>query len=376
MLAIALLVIAERIKTMQNNTTTIPVGPGVLGRVINSQGEPIDQKGAISGAQRVPLIAPSGASGVQGAAPLPLYETGIKVIDLLAPLALGGVSALVAGIGIGKLVITEEIMHNLITRHNGFAVFIGMDETTHEASPVRDMIREIEAEEQIVMLYEQATHDVPVRQRLVRAGITIAAQFHDEGHEVVMVIDDHILGPDNLDGLHELQRIVQAKAITTIVFGTVNESDAPVETELLGALDGQIKLSKALAHEQIWPAVDPLASYSRLLDTDAISNEHQQVAEQVSQLLRRYYALRSANNAEASLSEADRQVIKRGERIRLFFTQPFYVAEAWTDIPGEYLTVEETVRSFKSLLEGRYDDLPVEAFRFTGTLDQVVAKAK
>jgi F-type H+-transporting ATPase subunit beta len=357
------------------NNATFPVGPGVLGRVINAQGEPIDNKGAIEQAQRVPLYTPSGASGAKDASALQLLETGIKVIDLMAPLARGGISALVAGIGVGKQVVAEEIMHNLIMRHNGYAVFVGMDETTYEASVLRDMIREVEAEEKIVMVFEQATNDVMVRQRLVRAGITLAAQFHDEGHEVLMVIDDHILSRENLSDLHDLQRAAQEKAITTIVFGMVNDSDVPVETELLGELDGQIKLSKALAKEQIWPAIDPIASHSRLLDTDAVNVEHKQVAEQVRQLLQRYYALRSAGNANSSLSEADRQVITRGERIRLFFMQPFYVAEAYTDNPGEYLTVEETVRSFKSLLEGRYDDLPTEAFYFAGTLDQVIAKA-
>jgi F-type H+-transporting ATPase subunit beta len=361
---------------MQNNTITIPVGPAALGRVISSRGEPIDKKGAITGAQRVPLYTPSGTGSAGGNVALPLLETGIKVVDLMAPLARGGVSAMVGGIGVGKQVVTEEIMHNLITRRNGRAVFVGMDETTYEASALRDLIREVEAEEQIVMVYEQATRDAAMRQRMVRAGITLAAQYHDEGHEVLMVIDDHILGPDILGDLHDLQRVAQAKAITTIVFGTVNESDTPVETELLAALNGQIKLSKALAKEQIWPAVDPLVSNSRLLHTDAVSDEHEQVAEQVRQLLQRYAALRHTNHAESSLSEADRQVIARGERMRLFFMQPFYVAEAYTDIPGEYLTVEETVRSFKSLLEGRYDDLPVETFRFTGTLDQVVAKAR
>ncbi len=305
-----------------------------------------------------------------------MFETGIKVIDLMAPLARGGVNAMVGGIGVGKQVVTEEIMHNLITRHNGYAVFVGMDETTYEASILRDMIREVEAEEQIVMVFEQATNDMSVRSRLVRAGITLAAQFHDEGHDVLMVIDDHILSRDNLNDLHDLQHAAQAKRITTIVFGTVDDRDMPVETELLGELDGQIKLSKALAKEQIWPAVDPLASHARLLDTDAVNDEHREVAEQVRQLLQRYYALQSAGNASSSLSEADKQVITRGERIRLFFMQPFFVAEAFTDNPGEYLTVEETVRSFKSLLAGRYDDLPVQAFYFAGTLDQVVAKGK
>jgi F-type H+-transporting ATPase subunit beta len=356
------------------NNVTIPVGSAVLGRVLNSQGEPIDNKGAIDQAQRVPLYTPSAASSTKDASALQLFETGIKVIDLRAPLARGGVSAMVGGIGVGKQVVTEEIMHNLITHHNGYAVFVGMDETTYEASVLRDMIREVEAAEKIVMVFEQATNDMSVRQRLVRAGITIAAQFHDEGHEVVMVIDDYILARDNLNELHDLQHVAQAKGITTIVFGTVDDSDAPVETELLGELDGQIKLSKVLAKEQIWPAVDPLTSHSRLLDTSAVSDEHRQVAEQVRQLLRRFYALQSADNASSWLSEADRQAIKRGERIRLFCMQPFFVAEAYTDHPGEYITVEETVRSFKSLLDGRYDDLPVEAFYFAGTLDQVVAK--
>jgi F-type H+-transporting ATPase subunit beta len=358
------------------NNVIIPVGTGVLGRVINAQGEPIDNKGAIDQAQYVPIYTPSGASGAKGASALQLLETGIKVIDLMAPLARGGVSSLVAGIGIGKLVVTEEIIHNLISRHKGYAVFVGMDETTYGTSALRDMIREVEAEEQIVMVFEQTTQEVAVRSQLVRAGITIATQFHDEGHEVLMVIGDHILAPDNLSDLHDLQHIAQTNEITTIVFGMVNDSDVPVETELLSELDGQIKFSKALAREQIWPAIDPVTSHSRLLDTDAVSDEHRQVAEQVRQLLQRYYALRSTDNASSALSEADRQVIKRGERIRLFFMQPFFVAEAWSDMPGEYLTVEETVRSFKSLLEGRYDDLPMEAFYFAGTLDQVVAKAK
>ncbi len=361
---------------MNNNTTTIPVGTSLLGRALNSQGEPIDNKGSLGNAQRVPLYTPPASNVGTGLAPTRMLETGIKVIDLMAPLPHGGVVGMVGGVGVGKMVVTEEILHNLITHHNAFIVFIGMSETTYGASELRDIVRDIEAEDRSVMVFEQATNDRGIRQRLLRAGLTIAMHFRDQGYEALLVVDDHIITKDNIADLHDLKRAAAAKTITTLMFEPVNEAWEPVESSVVSELDGQLMFSRELAKQSIWPAIDPILSHSRLLEDGAISAEHAQVAREVKQLLQRYHEAQGQGETDTGrLSEEDRRVLQRGERIQLFFAQPFFVAEAYTDTPGEYLPIQETVRSFKELLEGRYDDVPAQRFYFVGTIDQALAKA-
>lgn len=354
--------------------TTIPAGSVLLGRVLSSNGEPIDQKGSLANARRVPLYTPVSSAETARTAPQ-MLETGIKAIDLMAPVPYGGVAGVVGGYGVGKQVVMDEIMHNLMTRRDYVVVIAGMSETTYDASEVREMVRELEAEERIAMVFEQATSDLAVRQRLLRAAMTIAAKLRDEGRETLLLVDDDIILSENLADLRDVQQFAASKGITTFMFGGADDADAPADSRVVSELDAVIKLSKARAKQGLWPAIDPLASHSRLLESDAVSAEHRQLVGEVRQLLQRYSELQR-QALDVALTEEDRHVLARDERVNLFFTQPFFVAEAYTDLPGEYLTTEETIASFRDLLAGRYDDVPARSFHFVGTIAQAISRAK
>lgn len=357
---------------MNERMLSIPAGSALLGRILNSEGEPVDQKGSLENVQRVPLYA-AVSSPEKAPARLHMLETGIKVIDLMAPIASGGVAGMIAGYGAGKQVVMDEIMHNLMTRRDYIAVIAGMSETTYDASELREMVREVGAEDRIVMLFEQATGELAVRQRLLRAAMTSAAHLRGEGRAVLLLLDDDIITGNNLADLRDLRHFAAAKDITTFMFGGVNDADEPEDSSVAAELDEVIKLSRARAKQSLWPAVDPLASHSRLLESDAVSASHRQLSEEVKRLLQRYGELQGQAQ-DASLSTEDRQILTHGERINLFFTQPFFVAEPYTDLPGEYLPLEDTLSSFRDLLAGRYDDVPAKSFYFVGTIDQALAK--
>ena len=369
---------------MSEQIGTIPVGTSALGRVLNASGEPLDKRGPISGeALRLPvdnavsMLAKTG----QAVTREQLFETGIKAIDLSGPIPSGGVIGMVSTPGLGKMVVAEEVMHNFITHHNGYVVFVFMGEQTYESSEMRDMVREIEVEDRSVMLFEQMTNDARVRRQLVEAALTVAAHFRDEGHEVMLMVGEGVLAKEKSADLQELKRVVRLKAITTLLFEMPDDSSAAVEWSEAGNLDGVIVFNRDLPKQNLWPAIDRLATGSRLLESGALSEEHRRVAGQVKQLLRRYYELvgkEGAAEAEEAgkLSEEDQQVIRRAQKVQQFLTQPFFVAEAYTDIPGEYVRVEDTIRGCKELLEGRYDDVPDKAFWFVGTVEQALEKGK
>jgi F0F1-type ATP synthase beta subunit len=346
------------------NSTLLPVGNAILGRVLNANGEPIDHKGSVE-AMRLPLSTPEVLAKTANV-PTHLLETGIKVIDLMAPIAYGSVIGFIAGFGLGKEVVAEEIMHHLLTKRQGIAVIAGMRETTYDASSLYEMVREIEVEDRIVMLFEQTTEEISVRQRLLHAATTIAANFVDEGREVLLVIDSQVISTEQMVNLH---RFANARGITTLLFVPVNDLHQPTNQALLSELDVQLWFSPMRASQSLWPAIDPLASRSRLLASDAVTLDHRQVAQRVRDLLEHYYELR-ANMNNAPLGEEQQQTLMRGERIDLFFSQPFVVAEAFTDIPGTYLTREETISSFRALLDGRYDASPTHVFKFVGQIEQ------
>ena len=369
---------------MSEQIGTIPVGTSALGRVLNASGEPLDKRGPISGeALRLPvdnavsMLAKTG----QAVTREQLFETGIKAIDLSGPIPSGGVIGMVSTPGLGKMVVAEEVMHNFITHHNGYVVFVFMGEQTYESSEMRDMVREIEVEDRSVMLFEQMTNDARVRRQLVEAALTVAAHFRDEGHEVMLMVGEGVLAKEKSADLQELKRVVRLKAITTLLFEMPDDSSAAVEWSEAGNLDGVIVFNRDLPKQNLWPAIDRLATGSRLLESGALSEEHRRVAGQVKQLLRRYCELvgkEGAAEAEEAgkLSEEDQQVIRRAQKVQQFLTQPFFVAEAYTDIPGEYVRVEDTIRGCKELLEGRYDDVPDKAFWFVGTVEQALEKGK
>ena len=354
---------------------SIPVGIHVLGRTLNARGEPIDQHGPISDeAPRVPLYSVS-TTDKTPAMSVKMVETGIKPIDLLAPIPRGGVVAMLSEQGLGKMVVMEEIMHNFNTYQHGYVVFVGVSESTYEATELRDMIRDIEVEDRVVMVYEQREQGTgQQQQQLLRTGLTIAAYFTDQGHEVMLIVGEDVIAKDNHALLAELQQAARIKGITTFLFGPQGDVNQLAHDSVLNAVDGQIVFSRDLAKQDLWPAIDRLATWSHLLESGFVNTEHVQVAQVVKQLLRRYAELHQHADV-GSLSAADQQVEHRATKVQFFLTQPFSVAEAYTDLPGEYVPVEETVKSFKALLEGRYDAVPDEAFYFVGTIDQALAKA-
>jgi F0F1-type ATP synthase beta subunit len=347
------------------NTNTVPVGKAVLGRVINANGEPLDHKGDLAQATRLPLYTPGILSTAASTTPLRLLETGIKSIDLMAPVAHGSTIGMIAGFAMGKDVIMEEIMHNLITQHRAVIVIAGMSKTTYETSTLHEMVRDIEAEDHVTMLFEPTTDQLPLCQRLLHAAMTIAAHFSDAGQETLLILDDHLITAKNMA---DVQQFASATGIATIRFAPTSEA-VPLDKDTLDMLDIQFWFSQARAKQYLWPAIDPLASHSRLLDSDVVSTEHRLVASRVRDTLQHYYHLRE-HAGSATLSEEDQRLLARGEKIDLFFTQPFTVAEAYSDIPGTYLTIEETVSSFRDLLDGRYDAMPMQAFKFVGKIEQ------
>ncbi len=376
-------VLAKRkVQTMHTeHSINIPVGTVVLGRVLNAQGEAIDQRGPFgSDVQRVPLIP---LSVDEKPVPDQMLETGIKPIDLLAPLPRGGVLALLSEPGLGKMVVMEEIMHNFITHRHGYIVCVVTGESTYEATEMRDMIRDIEAEDRVVMIFEPRKHNGQSgqkkagngqqEQRLLRMGLTIASTFADAGNEVMLIVGKDVMGSDNHATLQGLKQTVRAKGVTTFLFELPGNIQPMAHSDLLKELDGQIVFSHAMKQQNLWPAIDRLSTQSRLLESNVLDAEHVRVVQEVRQLLGRYDELRQEAGA-GQLSTDDELDWKRAQKIQLFLTQPFTVAEAYTGLSGVYLPVEETVRSFRVLLEGRYDDVPAQAFYFVGRVEEALEK--
>jgi F-type H+-transporting ATPase subunit beta len=347
-----------------NTAITLPVGDAILGRVFNANGEPIDKKDTLENVTRVPLATPESLSKT-ASSPSRLLETGIKAIDLMTPLAYGSTVGFIAGYGVGKDVVTEEIMHHLFTKCQAIGVIAGMRETTYDASSLYEVVRESELEDRITMLFEQMTDDQAVRQRLLHAAMTTAAHFADNGREVLLLIDSQVISKKVMASVRQF---ANSRGITTLVFVPVDDQHQPQDRALLAELDAQLWFSQARAREGLWPAVDPIASNSRLLANETVPAEHQQVAGRVCATLTRYHELRERADS-SSLSAESRQILARGEKINLFFTQPFFVTEAYTEIPGTYVTREQAIQSFRDLLDGRYDDTPVEKFKFVGEIE-------
>jgi F-type H+/Na+-transporting ATPase subunit beta len=363
---------------MNNQTNSFPIGTQILGRVLNAKGEPIDNKGPLD-AQRAPLYNPTleivGIEANKGKTPgNQILETGIKVIDLLAPLPRGGVIGMFGNAGTGKLVVTEELMHNLINKHNGYVICLSMGESTYKVGELMDLIREGELEDKVVMIFEQLKASPEIREKMIWAGLTIAEHSQQQGYKTLLVLDKQMVATEGQARIQigEMRRMLAEKEITAIFLGTEEDSRQFQVGDMPDDLDGQIVLTRNIADQSLWPAVDRLLSNSRLLTNEVVGFEHVQLALKVREILRQYADLETLERQE--LSDANTQALRRAQRIQKFFTQPFFVAEAYTDIPGEYVKVEETVRGFKELLAGRYDDLPEQAFYFVGGIDEAVAK--
>ena len=383
----------------------VPVGEKVLGRLFNVIGEPIDNKGAIGDdVPRMPLHThpPDHQDLVTSDE---MLETGLKVLDLMCPFSRGGKLGLFGGAGVGKTVVLKELINNVASGHGGYSVFAGVGERTREGNDLLGELIEADVLDKTAMVFGQMNEPPGARQRIALTGLTMAENFRDEmGQDVLLFIDNifrFILAGAEVSAL--LGRMPSAvgyqptlatemgalqERITTTKNGSITSVQAiyvpaddytdPGVVTAFSHLDGRIVLERSLADQGLYPAVDPLASSSRILDPRVVGDEHYQVAQRVQEILQRYRDLREiiAILGIDELSDEDRIVVGRARKIQFFLTQPFTVAEAFTNIPGEYVKIEDTVRGFKGLVEGDYDDIPEQAFFLVGSIDQAVEKAK
>ena len=394
---------AEAIDT--GGPITVPVGKEVLGRLLNVVGDTIDGKGSLpDGIKRMPIHRPAPSLAEQETEDQ-MLETGVKVMDLICPFVRGGKLGLFGGAGVGKTIILTELIHNVASGHGGYSIFAGVGERTREGNDLLLELEESGVIDNTAMVFGQMNEPPGARQRIALTGLTLAEYFRDEmGQDVLLFIDNifryimagaevsALLGrmpsavgyqPTLATEMGELQeRITSTKkgSITSVqaIFVPADDYTDPGVVTAFAHLDGRIVLDRALFEQAIFPAVDVLASSSRILDPSVVGEEHYDVAQQVKQILQRYRDLREiiAILGIDELSDEDRLVVQRARKIQQFLTQPFHVAEVFTGIPGVYVKTEDTVRGFRGLVDGEYDDLPEEAFYMVGSIEQAVEKAE
>ncbi|WP_068497316.1 F0F1 ATP synthase subunit beta [Paenibacillus kribbensis] len=383
---------------------SVPVGEVTLGRVFNVLGDPIDNGADISAAEKNPIHrqAPTFDELTTQAE---MLETGIKVIDLLAPYAKGGKVGLFGGAGVGKTVTIQELINNIAQEHGGISVFAGVGERTREGNDLYHEMRESGVINKTAMVFGQMNEPPGARLRVALTGLTMAEYFRDqEGRDVLLFIDNifrftqagsevsALLGrmpsavgyqPTLATEMGQLQeRITSTKkgSVTSIqaIYVPADDYTDPAPATTFAHLDATTNLERKISEMGIYPAVDPLASSSRILAPDVVGEEHYNVAQGVKQILARYNELQDiiAILGMDELSEEDKMLVARARKIQRFLSQPFHVAEAFNGFPGKYVPVKETVRSFKEILEGKYDHLPEAAFLFVGAIEEAVEKAK
>jgi F-type H+-transporting ATPase subunit beta len=382
---------------------TVPVGQVTLGRVFNVLGETIDEKGPVGASERLPIHRPAPAFDQQ-TTETEIFETGIKVIDLVCPFAKGGKIGVFGGAGVGKTVIIQELIRNVAAEHSGYSVFAGIGERSREGN---DLIREMTESGVIAktaFVFGQMNEPPGARQRVGLTGLTMAEYFRDEeGRDVLLFIDNifrftqagsevsALLGrmpsavgyqPNLATEMAALQeRITSTKkgSITSLqaVYVPADDYTDPAPATTFGHLDSTIRLERAIAELGIYPAVDPLTSTSRVLDPNVVGQDHYDTAREVQRVLQRYRDLQDIISILGidELSEEDKSTVARARRLQIFNSQPFHVAEVFTGRPGAYVAIRDTVASFKEILEGKVDDLPEQAFFLAGTLDDVRANA-
>ncbi len=382
---------------------TVPVGQSTLGRIMNVLGEPVDEAGPIETKEHWPIHRKPPSFEEQTGSQ-ELLETGIKVIDLLCPFAKGGKVGLFGGAGVGKTVNMLELIHNIATEHSGLSVFVGVGERTREGNDFYYEMKESKVIDKVAMVYGQMNEPPGNRLRVGLTGLTLAEYFRDEGHDVLMFIDNiyrytlagvevsALLGrmpsavgyqPTLAEEMGQLQeRITSTKSgsITSVqaVYVPADDLTDPSPATTFAHLDGTVVLSRQIAEQGIYPAVDPLDSTSRQLDPNVIGQEHYDIARAVQATLQRFKELRDiiAILGMDELSEEDKLIVTRARKIQRFLSQPFFVAEVFTGSPGKYVPVAETIRGFKGIVEGEYDSLPEQAFYMVGGIEEAVAKAK
>ncbi len=383
---------------------SVPVGPGTLGRIFNVLGETVDHdERKVDAADYWPIHRPAPTFDQQ-ATTTKILETGIKVVDLIAPYALGGKIGLFGGAGVGKTVIIMELIHNIATAHGGYSVFAGVGERTREGNDLWCEMKESGVIDKTALVYGQMNEPPGARMRVGLTGLTMAEYFRDVGGQDVLLFVDNIfrfiqagsevsalLGrmpsavgyqPTLANDIGALQeRITSTKtgSITSVqaVYVPADDLTDPAPAGTFAHLDATTVLSRQIAELGIYPAVDPLDSTSRILDPLVIGEEHYNVARGVQAILQRYKELQDiiAILGMEELSEDDKLTVARARKIQKFLSQAFFVAEQFTGTPGQYVPLKETIRGFKEILEGKHDDLPEGAFYMVGTIDDAVAKA-
>ena len=382
---------------------SIPVGPEVLGRLINVTGGPIDGKGEINAQLKYPIHRP---------APLfkdlstkkEMFETGIKVIDLLEPYTKGGKTGLFGGAGVGKTVIIQELIHNIAKHHGGYSVFAGVGERTREGNDLYLEMEESGVLKNTALVFGQMNEPPGARQRVGLTGLAISEYFRDQGKDVLLFIDNifrftqagsevsALLGrmpsavgyqPTLASEMGALQeRITSTKtgSITSIqaIYVPADDYTDPAPATTFAHLDATTELSRKISELGIYPAVDPLTSTSRILDPLVVGDEHYNVAQGVKKILQTYKDLQDIINILGidELSDEDKLTVSRARKIQKFLSQPFFVAEQFTNLPGKYVKLEDTIKGFKGIINGEYDELPENAFYLVGTIEEAVEKAK
>ncbi len=383
---------------------SVPVGHETLGRVINVIGEPVDKMGPIEAKKYYPIHRPAPSFEDQSTE-TKMLETGIKVIDLLEPYVLGGKIGLFGGAGVGKTVVIMEMIHRIAMHHGGFSVFAGVGERTREGNDLWLEMKESGVIEKAALIYGQMTEPPGARLRVGLTGLTAAEYFRDEEHQDVLLFIDNIfrftqagsevsalLGrmpsavgyqPNLATEMGELQeRITSTKygSITSIqaIYVPADDYTDPAPATTFAHLDATTNLERRIVELGIYPAVDPIASTSRILDPRVIGDDHYNVAREVKRILQRYKDLQDiiAILGIDELSEEDKLTVNRARKIQKFLSQPFFVAEQFTGIPGKYLSVKESIDSFRGICEGKYDHIPEQAFYMVGGIDEVLEKAK
>ncbi|MCO6450128.1 MAG: F0F1 ATP synthase subunit beta [Caldilineales bacterium] len=379
----------------------VPVGPSTLGRIFDVTGRVIDNMGDVEVEQTYSIHRPAPSFEDQSTK-AEMFETGIKVIDLIAPFTKGGKTGVFGGAGVGKTVIIQELIRNVAEEHSGYSVFAGVGERSREGNDLWHEMRDSGVLPQTVMVFGQMNEPPGARLRVGLTAVTMAEYFRDEGRDVLLFIDNifrfvqagsevsALLGrlpsavgyqPNLGTDMGELQeRITSTKrgSITSMqaIYVPADDYTDPAPATTFAHLDASISLERALAEQALFPAIDPLASTSRILDPIILGDEHYEVARGVQQALQRYKDLQDiiAILGVEELSEDDKITVARARKIQRFLTQPFHVAEVFTGQAGRYVKIDETIRGFREILEGKHDDLPEQAFYMVGGIDEAVEK--
>ena len=381
----------------------MPVGEATLGRIFNVVGQPIDGKGPVEADDYYPIHRPAPPFEEQVTTP-EFFETGLKVIDLVAPFTRGGKTGVFGGAGVGKTIIIQEMMYTIAKQHDSMSVFAGVGERSREGNDLWTELNELDAIDRTALVFGQMNEPPGVRLRVGLSGLCLAEYFRDQGYDVMLFIDNiyrfsmagmevsALLGrmpsavgyqPTLGTEMGELQeRITSTKtgSITSMqaVYVPADDYSDPAPVAVFAHLDATIALERSLTELGLYPAVDPLASTSRILDPHIVGQDHYDTAREVQRVLQRYTDLSDviAILGVEELSEEDKLVVARARKIQRFLSQPMFVAEVFTGRPGAYVPIEEVVRGFREILEGRHDDLPEQAFYMVSTIDGAVEKAK